>query len=110
MANKTLTKADLTDQLCGVLGLSRVEVLAFIDSFFETIAKRLEEGEEVKLSGFGNFIPIDKAARQGRNPKTGAPVMITSRRVVTFRAGNKLKDRIQEQGKGHEKQEDNDDS
>jgi integration host factor subunit alpha len=93
---QTLTKADLTEQLCSVLGFSKVEVQAFIETFFETISERLQNGEEVKLSGFGNFIPLDKGERQGRNPKTGDPVMIDSRRVVTFRAGNKLKKRVEE--------------
>ena len=51
-------------------------------------------GEEVKLSGFGNFELLDKKARPGRNPKTGEDVTISARRVVTFRAGNKLRKKI----------------
>jgi integration host factor subunit alpha len=91
----TLTKAVLTEQLCKALGFSKVETQAFIETFFEVIAKTLKSGENVKLSGFGNFILLNKKDRQGRNPKTGDGVLIKARRVVTFRAGNKLKKRVQ---------------
>ena len=60
----------------------------------EEIKKSLEKNEEVKLSGFGNFKLINKKSRPGRNPKTGDPVTISARRVVTFKAGNKLRKRI----------------
>ncbi len=66
----------------------------FVDSFFETIAETLEKGEVVKLTGFGNFELKQKNARPGRNPKTGKEVMITPRRVTTFKAGQKLRNRI----------------
>ena len=59
--------------------------------FFEEIRATLERGEEVKISGFGNFQLRDKPQRPGRNPKTGEEVPITARRVVTFHASQKLK-------------------
>ena len=55
----------------------------------------LENGEEVKISGFGNFSLRDKKARVGRNPKTGEEKMISARRVVTFKTGQKLKARVE---------------
>ena len=66
----------------------------FVDDFFESIAKSLERGEFVKLTGFGNFELKMKTARPGRNPKTGQEVTIAPRRVTTFKAGQKLRDRI----------------
>jgi integration host factor subunit alpha len=104
MSSSTLTKAVLTEHLCQVLGLSKVETQAFIETFFEKIAETLANGEIVKLSGFGNFVLLDKGNRMGRNPKTGQGVMIKQRRVVTFRSGNKLKSRV-EQGGQHEPEE-----
>ena len=92
----TLTKALLADKLCDSLGITRSEVESFIELFFECIIQTLEGGEYVKLSGFGNFVLLDKATRPGRNPKTGEPVPVSARRVVTFRAGNKLKSRIEQ--------------
>ena len=66
-----------------------------VDSFFEEIRKTLERGEEVKLSGFGNFELHEKKERPGRNPKTGEAIPISARRVVTFRPGQKLKARVE---------------
>jgi integration host factor subunit alpha len=63
--------------------------------FFEEIRKALESGEQVKLSGFGNFDLRDKNERPGRNPKTGEDIPISARRVVTFRPGQKLKARVE---------------
>ena len=62
---------------------------------FEVIKNSLEKGEQVKLSGFGNFELKDKAPRPGRNPKTGEDVSISARRVVTLRTGQKLKERVE---------------
>lgn len=89
-----LTRADLADRLVYKLNFPKQEAQNFVDDFFETIASTLEAGECVKLTGFGNFELKDKGARPGRNPKTGQEVTISPRRVTTFRAGQKLKDRI----------------
>ena len=91
---KTITKADIVDYLNNELGLNKSECKIIIEDFFDEIKNSLINNEEVKLSGFGNFELINKKERPGRNPKTGEDVTITARRVVTFRAGNKLRKKI----------------
>ena len=90
-----LTKADMTESLFGELGLNKREARELVDTFFEDMRTALEMGEQVKLSGFGNFDLRDKDERPGRNPKTGKEIPITARRVVTFRPGQKLKARVE---------------
>ena len=90
----TVTKADLANTLFEQLGLNKREAKEFVELFFETIRESLENGESVKLSGFGSFSVRDKRSRPGRNPKTGEDVPVTSRRVVTYKASQKVKDRI----------------
>ncbi|MBW8073614.1 MAG: integration host factor subunit alpha [Ferrovum sp.] len=92
----TLTKAELAEQLFERVGLNKREAKAFVESFFEEIRLSLEAGEEVKLSGFGNFQVRSKPQRPGRNPKTGEEIPITARRVVTFHASQKLKSMVEE--------------
>ncbi len=92
--NKTITKADIVEHLHDELGLNKSECKKLVENFFQEIRESLISNEEVKLSGFGNFQLIDKKSRLGRNPKTGEEVMISARRVVTFRAGNKLRKKI----------------
>jgi integration host factor subunit alpha len=89
-----LTKAELAEALFDELGLNKREAKEFVDLFFEEIRTRLEAGKPVKLSGFGNFELRDKNQRPGRNPKTGEEIPISSRRVVTFRPGQKLRLRV----------------
>ena len=91
-----LTKANMAENLFEELGLNKREAKELVEAFFEEVRLALEEGEEVKLSGFGNFILRDKSQRPGRNPKTGEEIPITARRVVTFRPGQKLKSRVEE--------------
>ncbi|WP_295456831.1 integration host factor subunit alpha [uncultured Thiodictyon sp.] len=95
-----VTKADLAEHLFEELGLNKREAKDLVESFFEEIRKTLAGGEEVKLSGFGNFELREKKERPGRNPKTGEEIPITARRVVTFRPGQKLKARMDALG-GH---------
>jgi integration host factor subunit alpha len=90
-----LTKADIADYLHEELGLNKREAKDVVESFFEEIRGALEQGEQVKLSGFGNFDLREKRERPGRNPKTGEEIPITARRVVTFRPGQKLKSRVE---------------
>mgnify|MGYP000533598646 FL=1 len=90
----TVTKADLANTLFEQLGLNKREAKEFIELFFEKIRESLENGESVKLSGFGSFSVRDKRSRPGRNPKTGEEVAVTPRRVVTYKASQKVKDRI----------------
>ncbi|ACO75732.1 integration host factor subunit alpha [Laribacter hongkongensis] len=91
----TLTKAELADLLFDKVGLSKRESKDMVESFFEEIRVALEEGDSVKLSGFGNFQLRDKPQRPGRNPKTGEEIPITARRVVTFHASQKLKGMVE---------------
>src|SRR5438876_10975010 len=87
----TLTKAELADMLFEKVGLNKREAKDMVETFFEEIRLALENGESVKLSGFGNFQLRDKPQRPGRNPKTGEEIPISARRVVTFHASQKLK-------------------
>ena len=89
-----VTKADLAEYLFDELGLNKREAKDLIEAFFEEIRTALGRGEEVKLSGFGNFELREKKERPGRNPKTGEEIPISPRRVVTFHAGQKLKERV----------------
>lgn len=87
----TLTKAELADLLFNKVGLNKREAKDMVEAFFEEIRAKLEQSEDVKLSGFGNFQLRDKPQRPGRNPKTGEEVAISARRVVTFHPSAKLK-------------------
>ncbi len=91
-----LTKAEIAERLFTDVGLSKRESKEMVESFFEEIRKSLEKGEQVKISGFGNFDLRDKNERPGRNPKTGEDIPISARRVVTFRPGQKLKARVED--------------
>ncbi len=95
LASMALTKADMAESLFKELGLNKREARELVNSCFEELIASLAVGERVKLSGFGNFDLRDKNERPGRNPKTGEEIPITARRVVTFRAGNKLRARVQ---------------
>ena len=92
--SKTVTKADIIEYLHNNLGLNKSECKILVEDFFQEIKTSLINNEEVKLSGFGNFELLNKKSRPGRNPKTGEEVTISARRVVTFRAGNKLRKEI----------------
>ncbi|MGD8385371.1 MAG: integration host factor subunit alpha [Lysobacterales bacterium] len=91
----SLTKADMANRLFEEVGLNKREAKEFVDAYFETIRQALENGENVKLSGFGNFQLREKNQRPGRNPKTGEEIPISARRVVTFRPGQKLRARVE---------------
>ncbi len=90
-----LTKADMAAGLFNEMGLNKKEALELVDLFFQELEASLAEEEPIKLSGFENFDLRDKSERPGRNPKTGENVLITARRVVTFRAGQKLRARVE---------------
>ncbi len=91
---KTVTKSHLINHLSDKLGLNKHESREFMESFFSEIVGTLEGGVNVKLSGFGNFLLRDKGERPGRNPRTREVVPIPARRVVVFRPGQKLKNRV----------------
>ena len=90
----TITKADIANTLFEELGLNKREAKEFVELFFEKIRESLESGESVKLSGFGGFAIREKSSRPGRNPKTGETVPVSARRVVTFRASQKVKEDV----------------
>ena len=90
-----LTKAQLAEMLYEQIGLNKRESKDMIDAFYDLIGARLVAGDDVKLSGFGNFQMRIKAPRPGRNPRTGELIPIAARRVVTFHASKKLKEMLQ---------------
>ena len=90
-----LAKADMAKSLFNELGLNKNEGRELVDLFFQELVAALADGEQISLSGFGNFILRDKKERPGRNPKTGETAPIAARRVVTFKAGQKLKARVE---------------
>ncbi|MDX8414006.1 MAG: integration host factor subunit alpha [Mariprofundales bacterium] len=88
------TKADLVKCVWQRVGLAKSDSAHMVDAVLETIRQTLEQGEDVKLSGFGNFHVRAKSERIGRNPKTGETVMISARKVVTFHPSAKMKAKI----------------
>ena len=94
MAEGTLTRADLAEAVHRQVGLSRADSSAIIEQILNNMSDALQNGENVKISGFGTFVLRDKAERVGRNPKSGVEVPIAPRRVLTFRASQTLRDRI----------------
>lgn len=94
MSDNTLTRMDLSEAIVRNVGLSRNESADMVESVLDYISNALVEGEQVKISSFGTFSIRDKAARVGRNPKTGEEVPISPRRVLTFRPSHLLKDRV----------------
>lgn len=91
----TLTKADLAELLFERLGLNKRESKDMVEAFFEIIHTTLVDGQDMKMSGFGNFNIRRKAPRPGRNPRTGEAIPIKARNVVTFHASHKLKGVVQ---------------
>ena len=96
----TLTKAELADLLFEKVGFNKREAKDMVESFYEEVRIALQNGDGVKLSGFGNFHLRDKPQRPGRNPKTGEEIPITARRVVTFHASQKLKAMVEKNQHG----------
>src|ERR1700676_826181 len=94
MAGHTITRAQLTEAVYQVVGLSRNESAELVESVIAEISDALERGEVVKISSFGNFAVRRKGQRIGRNPKTGQEVRISPRRILVFRASHALKDQI----------------
>ena len=90
----TLTKAQIADAICNQTGTPKWRSAELVDSVFEVIKETLEAGEVVLSSGFGKWSVREKAERVGRNPQTGEPMMLTPRKVVTFKCGTALRDRV----------------
>lgn len=94
MSEKTLTRMDLSEAVFREVGLSRNESATLVESVLQHMSDSLVRGEQVKISSFGTFSVRDKAARVGRNPKTGEEVPIHPRRVLTFRPSHLMKERV----------------
>lgn len=90
-----LTKAEMAESLVSELSFNKRDAKDLVEEVFEHIRFALEQGHPVKISGFGNWELRDKSQRPGRNPKTGEDIPISARRVVTFKAGQKLKARVE---------------
>lgn len=93
---KTITKNDLIQVVMLASNLTRMEAYRLVEDFFDVLIKSLEDGDEIKVSGFGNFVLRDKNARIGRNPKTKQEYPIKKRRVVSFHTSNLLKEQIKD--------------
>jgi integration host factor subunit alpha len=91
-----MTKADLVEKISLMTTFTKKESSEFVDRVFDVVKSTLEAGENIKISGFGNFEVKDKASRRGRNPKTGEVIEITPRRVLTFKPSQILKKSINE--------------
>jgi integration host factor subunit alpha len=94
MAQKTITRRDLSEAVYKAVRLSRTQSAAIVEAFFKEIAECLERGEPVRLSSFGSFVVREARQRMGRNPKTGKQVEISARRVMVFKPSAVLKARI----------------
>lgn len=90
----TLTKVDIVEQIASRCGFSKLEAAELVEGVFDSIKEALEKGENVKISGFGNFVLRDKHSRMGRNPQTGEAMEISSRRVMSFKVSQVLKEAI----------------
>ena len=89
-----MTKAEIVERIYEKVGFSKKEATEVVEAIFEIIKGRLEKGEKVKISGFGNFVVHDKRPRKGRNPQTGDEIIISGRRVLSFKPSQVLKKTI----------------
>ncbi len=92
--NQSTTKAEIVDAVSREMGITKKDAITVVETVFETIRMKLESGEQVKISGFGNFSVRSKVPRRGRNPKTGEEIEITARTVLTFKPSNMLRNRV----------------
>jgi integration host factor subunit alpha len=89
-----MTKADIIENIFEKVGFSKKDVAEVVELVFETIKESLEKEQNIKISGFGNFMLRKKRARRGRNPQTGNDMTITARKVLTFKPSQLLKDAV----------------
>jgi len=89
-----MTKADLIEKIYQEVAPTKKDSAELVEMTFELIKSTLENGKSVQLSGFGKFVIRDKKSRMGRNPQTGQEMVISARRVLTFKPSHVLKDRI----------------
>lgn len=86
-----MTKADIVERIYEKVGFSKKESAEIVESVFDLIKSTLEQGEKIKIAGFGNFVVKEKADRRGRNPQTGEEIIISARRILTFKPSQVLK-------------------
>ncbi|MEW5725122.1 MAG: integration host factor subunit alpha [Thermodesulfobacteriota bacterium] len=96
MADQVLTKADLVEAVQARMGLPRTTVARVVDDLIGLMKDTLTRGENVKISGFGNFEVHRKKARAGRDPRSGEPITISARRVLTFKPSGVLRRAMRE--------------
>lgn len=90
----TMTKAKIVDGVYDQVGVTKKEAGEYVEAMFETMKQTLEDGEEIKVSGFGKFEVRQKGERVGRNPRTGVEIMIPERKVLRFKVSQVLKDEL----------------
>jgi integration host factor subunit alpha len=108
MGERTMTKAEIVEQIYERVGFSKKESADLVEKVFEIIKETLRDGEKVKISGFGNFVVREKNARKGRNPQTGEEIVLEARRVLTFKPSLVLKNLLNDGAGGFEDDEDDD--
>ncbi|MEI7590964.1 MAG: integration host factor subunit alpha [Deltaproteobacteria bacterium] len=89
-----MTKVDIVQRVYEKLGLSKSESILIVESFFDIIKSTLIAGEDIKISGFGNFMVKEKKSRRGRNPQTGDTIEISARKILTFKSSNVLRSEL----------------
>ena len=89
-----MTKAELIDEVSKVVEMTRKDSETIAETIFDSIVNSLHKGEKIEIRGFGSFRTRQRQPRVGRNPKTGEEIPISARRVVTFRAGQKFRQRV----------------
>ncbi len=86
-----MTKSDMVEKIYEKIGFSKKESAELVEMVFDIIKSTLETGEKIKIAGFGNFVVKEKADRRGRNPQTGEEIVISARRILTFKPSQVLK-------------------
>ena len=109
VGNSTVTKADIVEKVYETIGFSKKEASELVELVFSELKKTLQNGEKVKISGFGNFVVRGKSERIGRNPQTGEQIKISARRVLTFRPSQVLKAMLNGEEYSHLKDDEDDD-
>lgn len=89
-----MNKAELIDKVSGDAGITKTQANAALDSFVDAVTRTLKKGDKVTLVGFGTFSVTKRAARNGRNPQTGAVIKIKAKKVARFKAGKELSSKI----------------
>jgi integration host factor subunit alpha len=93
-----MTKADIVEKIYEKVGFSKKESAELVETVFDLIKSTLEEGDKIKIAGFGNFVVKEKSDRRGRNPQTGEEITIVARKILTFKPSQVLKSAINSQG------------